>query len=343
MNDNGWPGRTGPGGWTRRAAMGLAAGLAAPAGSRAQGSAPGGPGADWPNQSIRYINGFPPGGPTDTLSRLYCAKMSEVAGQQFVVENRSGSGGNVGVDAIAKSRPDGTTIGLGGIASHAIAPTLQPTMPFDPVRDFTFVTGLWKLPNMLVVNSDVPARTVPELIELLRANPGKYAYGSAGPGTTIHLSGALFAHRAGVEILHVPYRGTAPAMLDLLGGRIHILFDNIPGGLAQLRQGKVRALATTGAVRSPAAPDLPTMAEFLPGYEMISWTCLCAPAGLPPAMVERMSAFSKRALEDPGLIRSYLDQGATAWWTTPEDILAFRAAQEAALRPLILASGARRE
>lgn len=329
--------------WTRRGMFSVAAvGLAAPASVRAQGAGAAA-GADWPSQPVRYVNGFPPGGPTDTLSRLYCAKMSELTGQQFVVENRSGSGGNVGVDAIAKARPDGTTIGLGGIASHAIAPTLQPTLPFDPVRDFTFVTGLWQLPNILVVNLDVPARTVPELIALFRANPGKYTYGSAGPGTTIHLTGALFAHRAEVELLHVPYRGTAPAMLDLLGGRIHILFDNIPGGLAQLRQGKVRALAVTGAQRSPAAPELPTMAEFLPGFEMISWTCLCAPAGLPAAMVGRMSAWSKRALEDPGLIRSYLDQGATAWWTSPTDIAGFRAAQEAALRPLILASGARRE
>lgn len=343
-NETGWPDC-----WTRRAAFGAALGGLAgltPTTGRPQGTgaAPGAvPGADWPNQPVRYVNGFPPGGPTDTLSRLYCAKMSEVTGQQFVVENRSGSGGNVGVDAIAKSRPDGTTIGLGGIASHAIAPTLQPSLPFDPVRDFTFVTGLWQLPNMLVVNSELPAETVPELIALFRANPGKYAYGSAGPGTTIHLAGALFAHRAGVELLHVPYRGTAPAMLDLLAGRIHIMFDNIPGGLAQLRQGKVRALAVTGAVRSPAAPDIPTMAEFLPGYEIVSWTCLCAPAGLPPAMVGRMSTLSRRALEDPALVRSYLDQGAAAWWTTTADISAFRAAQEAALRPLILASGARRE
>lgn len=340
-DDREWPGRTGQsgsgqGGWTRRAALGMAAGLATPALLRAQG-------ADWPSQPVRFINGFAPGGPTDTLSRIFCAKLGEVTGQQIVVENRSGSGGNVGVDAIAKSRPDGITIGMGGIASHAIAPTLQPSLPFDPVRDFTFVTGLWQLPNILVVNGDLPARTVPELIALLRAGPGQYAYGSAGPGTTLHLSGALFAHRAGIDMLHVPYRGAAPAMLDLFAGRIHLLFDNIPTGLAQHRQGKVRALAVTSAVRSPAAPDIPTMAEFLPGYEIVSWTCLCAPAGLPPAMVGRMSALSRRALEDPALVRSYLDQGATAWWTTPEDIAAFRAAQEAALRPLILASGARRE
>jgi tripartite-type tricarboxylate transporter receptor subunit TctC len=148
----------------RRGALALAAGLAAPAPARAQGTAGR---ADWPNRPVRYINPYPPGGPTDTLSRIWCARMSEIAGQQFVVENRGGSGGNVGVDAVAKSAPDGYTIGLGGIASHAIAPTLFPSLPFDPVRDFTFVSGLWQLPNLLAVNLDVPARSVPELVALL--------------------------------------------------------------------------------------------------------------------------------------------------------------------------------
>lgn len=310
-------------------------GLAAPALAHAA------PGDDWPTQPVRYINGFPAGGSTDTLSRLFCARMAELTGQQFVVENRSGSGGNVGADAIAKSRPDGLTLGLGGIASHAISPTLQPNLPFDHVRDFTFLTGLWQLPNMLVVPRDLPARDVPELIALLRAAPGKHTYASAGPGTTLHLCGALLAQEAKLEIVHVPYRGAAPAMLDLVAGRVDMMFDNIPGALAQARQGGVRALAVTGATRSPAAPEIPAMAEFLPGFEVVSWTCLCGPAGLPSAMVGRINALSRRALESESLRRAYLDQGAQAWWTTPEDIAAFRAAQEAKLRPLILASGAR--
>jgi tripartite-type tricarboxylate transporter receptor subunit TctC len=328
---------TGPG-LTRRAALSLASALAVPAIARAQG---GGPGADWPTQPIRYINGFPPGGSTDTLSRIFCQKMTEITGQSFVVENRSGSGGDVGADAIAKSRPDGTTIGLGGIASHAISPTLKASLPFDPARDFTFVSGLWKLPNLLIVNNDLPVRTVPELIALLKANPGKYSYGSAGPGTTLHLSGAMLGQLAGLDILHVPYRGAAPAMIDLIAGRVHFMLDNIPGAIAQAREGKVRALAVTSAQRSPVAPDLPSLAEFLPGFDIVSWTSLCGPAGLPPAMVARMNALTKRALESEDLKRAYFDQGAQAWWTTPEDIASYRVQQYEKLRPLILASGAK--
>ncbi len=301
------------------------------------------PGADWPSQPVRYINGFPPGGSTDILSRILCAKLSEITGQQFVVENRSGSGGDVGVDAIAKARPDGHTVGLGGIASFAISPTLKPSLPFDPARDFTLVSGMWQLPNLLIVNSDLPARTVPEFLDLLKQNPGKYSFGSAGPGTTLHLSGAMLAQKAGVDILHVPYRGAAPAMVDLIAGRVQFMLDNIPGAIRQARDGKVRALAVTSRTRSPVAPDLPSLAEFLPDFHVVSWTCFTAPAGLPPATVTRMSAVLKQALAAEDLRKSYLDQGATPWWTTPEDIAAHRAAEQERLRPLIKAAGAVRD
>jgi tripartite-type tricarboxylate transporter receptor subunit TctC len=328
---------------SRRTALGAVAGaltapvIGMPASGRAQ------QGADWPNQPVRYVNIFPPGGATDTLSRYWCAKMGEIAAQQFVVENRSGSGGNVGVDVIAKSRPDGYTIGLGSIAPHAIAPTLYASLPFNAARDFTFVSGLWQLPNLLVVNNDLPARSVPELIALLKANPGKYAYGSSGIGTTPHLSGEMLKQMIGADILHVPYRGGAPALLDLLAGRVHLIMDNIPGLLPTAREGRIRALAVTGPQRGPAAPELPTMAEFLPGFEMTSWGAVCGPAGLPRPVVERMSALAKRALESPDLVRSYQELGATPWWTTPEEITAFRAHEEARLAPLIRASGARVE
>jgi tripartite-type tricarboxylate transporter receptor subunit TctC len=322
----------------RRHALGIAAALAMPAVARAQG---GSQESDWPNRPVRYINPYPPGGPTDTLSRIYCARMSEITGHQFVVENRSGSGGNVGADAIAKSAPDGYTVGLGGIASHAIAPTLYASLPFDPAKDFTLVGGLWQLPNLLAVNLNVPAKTVPELIALLKANPGKYSYGSAGSGTTLHLSGEMFGQLAGVEMVHVPYRGSAPAQLDLVAGRIHMMFDNIPGTLSLSRQGQVRPLAVTSAKRSPVAPEIPSLSEFLPGFDVVSWTCLSAPAGLPPAMVARMNALTKRALETEALIKAYRDLGAEPWWTSTEDIMTYRAAQEARLAPLIRASGAR--
>jgi tripartite-type tricarboxylate transporter receptor subunit TctC len=328
---------------SRRAAL-AALGLATPAASRAQPAVPPG-GAAWPTQPVRYINAFPAGGATDTLSRLYCARMSEITGQQFVVENRSGSGGIVGADAIAKSRPDGFTVGLGGIATHAIAPTLYASLPFDHRRDFTMVSGLWRLPNMLVVNNDLPARTVPELIALARSRPGgrQLSYASAGAGTTLHLSGAMFAQTIGAPMLHVPYRGGAPAMVDVIAGRVDMIFDNIPGALAQARQGKVRPLAVTGRERNATAPDIPAVAEHLPGFEIVSWTCLSAPAGLPMGMAARMNALTRQALAGEELRRSFEDLGATPWWTTQEDLEAYRVAQEAALRPLILASGARVE
>ena len=300
-------------------------------------------GTDWPNQAVRYINLFPPGGATDTLSRIYCAKMSEIAGQQFVVENRSGSGGVVGTDVIAKSRPDGYTIGLGSIASHAIAPTLYANLPYDAARDFTYVSGLWQLPNLLVVNNDLPVHTVPELIALLKANPGKYAYGSSGAGTTPHLSGELLKQMARLDILHVPYRGGAPALLDLMAGRVQLIMDNIPGLLPAARDGKVRALAVTGPQRSPVVPELPTMAEFLPGFEMTSWGAVCGPAGLPPPSWSGSRPFRRQALENPDLVRGYRELGATPWWTTPEGVIAFRAREEARLAPVIRASGARVE
>jgi tripartite-type tricarboxylate transporter receptor subunit TctC len=320
----------------RRTLLAATLAVAAPGLGRGQG-------ADWPNQPVRYINPFPPGGSTDLLSRIYCQKMSEITGQQFVVENRGGGGGTVGVDVVAKARPDGYTVGLGGIASHAINPTLQPSMPYDPTRDFTFVTGLWKLPNLLIVNNDLPARSVPELIALLRANPGKFSYGSAGPGTTLHLSGALLGQLAGLDIQHVPYRGAGPAYPDLQSGRIQFMLDNIPGALGQARDGKVRALAVTSLERSPVVPDLPALSEFLPGFDIVSWTCLCAPAGLPPAMVARMNALSKQVLESEDLKRQYLGLGATPFWTTPAEIEAHRAKEYARLRPIIIASGAVRD
>jgi tripartite-type tricarboxylate transporter receptor subunit TctC len=312
---------------------GLTGALAAPSIVSAQGT--------YPTKPVRYINPFPAGGATDTLSRLFCAKLSELTGQQWIVENKGGSGGNVGMDVLAQSAPDGYTLGLGGIASHAIAPTLYAKLPFNPRTDFTFVSTMWQLPNMLVVNLDLPAKTVPELIELLKKNPGKYSYGSAGSGTTLHLSGELFKIMAKVDMLHVPYRGAAPAMQDLLAGQIHMIFDNIPGALVQWRSGKVRALGVTSAQRTPVVPDVPAIAETLPGFDINSWTTLTGPAKLPPEIVQRLSELSKKALESDDLKAKFLDLAATAIWRSPADTLAYRDSEEARLAPIIRASGAR--
>jgi tripartite-type tricarboxylate transporter receptor subunit TctC len=312
---------------------GLASVAAAPAIARAEGI--------YPARPVRYINPFPAGGATDTLSRLFCAKMAELTGQQWIVENKGGSGGNVGVDALAQSAPDGYTLGLGGIASHAISPTLYAKLPFNARTDFTFVSTIWQLPNMLVVNLDVPANSLAELIGLLRKNPGKYAYGSAGSGTTLHLSGELFKIMAKVDMVHVPYRGAAPAMQDLLAGQIDMIFDNIPGALAQSRPGKVRALAVTSARRTPVVQDVPAIAEALPGFDINSWTTLTGPAKLPPEVVQRLSELSKKALESEDLKAKFIDLAATAIWRSPADTLAYRDAEEARLAPIIRASGAR--
>ena len=320
---------------TRRAGLGLvAAGLAAPAlGQR----------GEWPPGPIRFIGIFPPGGGTDILSRLWCQKISEITGEQFIVENRSGSAGNIGTEAIARSTPDGRTIGLGSVAPLAIGPTLYKRLPFDPTRDFTYIGGLWQLPNMLVVHPEVPARTVPELIALVRANPGRFTYASSGSGTTVHLSGAMFAAQAGLEMVHVPYRGGAPAHVDLIAGRVHMIFDNIPQALQAAREGKVRALAVTGAKRSPQAPDIPAMAEFLPGFEITSWGSVVAPAGLPVPMALRIAALTRQALESPDLIARFQENGATPWVAGPDELASFRAANEAAFAPVIRAAGAQVE
>jgi tripartite-type tricarboxylate transporter receptor subunit TctC len=318
----------------RRTALGVLGGaIAAPMIGHAQDQ--------WPSRPVRFICPFVAGGATDTLSRLYCQKMTEVSGQTFLVENRGGAGGDVGMDVLAKSTPDGYTIGMANIATHAISPTLKKgQLPFDAGKDFSFVSGLWWMPNMLVTNLDLPAKTVPELIELARKNPGKYAYASAGNGTTLHLSGELFKQLAGVDIVHVPYRGGAPAMVDLMAGRVHMMFDNIPGALAQYRPGKVRGLAVTSAERSAVVPDIPAVAETLKGYDLKSWSAVAGPAGLPTPIVERLAAFSKKALESPELVKAYLDLGATAWWTSAQELAAYRASEEKRLAGIIAKTSA---
>ncbi|MBN9086112.1 MAG: tripartite tricarboxylate transporter substrate binding protein [Reyranella sp.] len=298
---------------------------------------------DWPNRPVRYINVFPPGGPTDTLSRIVCAELAELTGQQFVVENKAGSGGNVGTDAIAHSAPDGYTIGLYTIASQSIAPTLYAKLAFDVQKDFTAVAMLWSVPNMLMVRLDLPIKTVPELIAAARAQPGKLSFASSGAGTTPHITGEMFKQMTGVSLLHVPYKGSAPAYQDLLAGQVDMMWDNIPGPLGLMRGGKMRGVAVTSKERHPAAPDIPTMAETIPGFEITSWGGLCGPAGLPPAMVEKLSALSRKALESPKVKTAFEQQGATSFWMNPKDTAAYRLADEKKLAPVIKSSGAKVE
>lgn len=298
---------------------------------------------DWPNRSVRYINPFPAGGPTDTLSRIVCQALSELSGQQFIVENRSGSGGNVGADIVAKATPDGYTIGLYTVASHAIAPTLYAKLPFDAEKDFTGIAMLWSVPNMLMVRLELPVKTVPELIALAQASPGKYSFASSGAGTSPQICGELFKQLAKINLLHVPYKGSSQAHQDLLAGQVDMMFDNIPGPLGLMRGGKVRGLAVTSKDRHFSVPDMPTMAELLPGFEITSWGGICAPAGVPPAMAEKCAALAKQALDSPPVKKAFEQQGATSIWRNPADTAAFRAAEEKRLAPVIKASGARVE
>lgn len=310
----------------------LAAPLATPHAARAQAST-------WPVRPVRYMLGFPAGGATDTLSRLFCQKMAEITGQQFVVENRPGAGGVIGTDAIAKAQPDGTTLGMGSIASNVIGVGTYAKLPFRAGADFTFITGLWQLPNILVANKDFPVKDAKEMLALLKKEPGKHAYASAGIGTTLHLSGEMMKSMAGLDLQHIPYKGGNPAMIDLLAGRVPMLFDNLPGSLPGVRAGEIKAIAVTTRERSPALPDVPSFHELLPGFELASWTALCGPANMPADLVARINELSMKALNDPVVKQKFVDLGATTWPTSSAEITAYRDKEEARLLPVIRAAG----
>ena len=293
----------------------------------------------WPTRQVKYVNGFPAGGATDTLSRILCQKMSDLSGQSFVVENKGGAGGVLGADAVAKSTPDGYTLGLGGIASNVLAIGSYAKLPYDPRADFTFVGGMWQLPNILVARKDLFSSDIRELLAAFRKEPKKYTYASAGFGTTLHLSGEMMNSMGGVEVSHIPYRGAGPALTDLLGGRVDLLFDNLPGSLPSVRAGQVRPVAVTSLKRIPELPDVPTMAEVLPGYAMTSWTALIGPANMKADLVAQVSALTVKALADRALQERYAELGATPWPASSAEISKFRDDEEKRLLPIMQAAG----
>src|SRR6202048_4410981 len=276
----------------------------------------------WPARPVRYVNGFPGGGATDTLSRILCQKMSELAGQSVFVENRAGAGGVLGADAVAKAAPDGYTVGLGGIASNVLAIGSYAKLPYHPREDFTFIGGMWQLPNILTARADLFSSDLRELLAAFKTEPRKYTYASAGFGTTLHLSGEMMNSMAGVEVTHIPYKGAGPALTDLLGGRVDLLFDNLPGSLPSVGAGQIKPVAVTARARIPELPDVPTFAEVLPGYEMTSWTAMIGPANMKADLVAQINALLTRALADPGLKARYADLGATPWPASPAEIKA---------------------
>ena len=273
----------------------------------------------YPSRPVRLVVPFPAGGTTDILARAMAEKLSSALGQQFVVDNRPGAGGNIGSDIVAKSPPDGYTLLMGTVGTHAINPSLYPKMPYDHVKDFAPVVLVAGVPNVLVVNPGVPAKTVAELIALAKDKPGSINFASSGNGTSIHLSGELFKLLAGVQIAHVPYKGSAPALTDLIGGQVQIMFDNLPSALPHIKGGKLRALAVTSSKRAPALPDLPTIAESgVAGFEASSWFGILAPAATPRDIVQRINAEANKALHAPDMREKLLAQGAEAVGNSPE-------------------------
>lgn len=295
----------------------------------------------YPDRPIRLVVPFAAGGSTDIVARIIAAKMSEILKQQIVVENRAGAGGNAGAAAVARAAPDGYTVLMGTVATHAINPVLYTKMPYDPVKDFAPVSLLVNVPNVVVVHPSLNVKTVGELIALLKANPDKYEYASSGIGTPLHLSGALFESMAGVKMVHVPYKGAGPALLDVVGGQVKIMFDNLPSSIGQIRKGGVIGLAVTTKERSPAAPDMPTVSESgLPGYETYSWNAIFAPAGTPQAIIDTLAKAGAEAVSDPAVKARLADLSAVAVGSTPAALDAHVKAELAKWGPVVKASGA---
>lgn len=273
----------------------------------------------WPTKPVKIVVTFPPGGAPDTLARILADKWGQATGLTFTVDNKPGAGGNIGADFVAKSAADGTTLLIATVGTHAINPALYAKMPYDNIKDFTPVSFLASTPNLLVVNNSVPAKTVKELIALAGKTP--LTFGSSGSGTSIHLSGELFNTMAGVKMQHIPYKGRAQAIPDLLGGRISMIFDNMPSALPLVKSGDIRAIAVTSATRSPAAPNIPTIAEAgLPGFEATSWFALMAPVGLPKDVLARINAETIRVMTLPEVKEKLSTLGLDAAPASPESL-----------------------
>jgi len=271
----------------------------------------------YPSRPVRIVVGFPPGGPTDIVARLIGQQLSERLGQQFVIENRPGAGGNIGTETVVRAQPDGYTLLLIN-AANAISATLYDNLNFIFLRDIAPIAGIVRVPNVMEVHPSVPARTVPEFIAYARANPGKINMAGVN-GTTLQLAGELFKMMAGVDMLHVPYKGAGPALTDLLGGQVQVLFDNLSSSIAYIRAGKLRPLAVTTATRAKALPGIPTVGEFVPGYEASAWQGIGAPKNTPPEIINKLSVEINAALADPKFRARLSDLGGEALEGSPAD------------------------
>ncbi|KAF1021959.1 MAG: hypothetical protein GAK30_01461 [Paracidovorax wautersii] len=298
--------------------------------------------AAYPGKPITLIVPFSAGGTTDILARVMGQYLGTELGQPVVVDNRAGAGGNIGAQAASRAPADGYTLFMGTVGTHAINASLYSKLPYDPVKDFVPLSRVAMVPNLLVANPQQPFKTVPQLITYAKAHPGAVTFGSSGSGSSIHLSGELFKSLAKVDMQHVPYRGSAPAVADLLGNQIAVMFDNMPSAIAHVRAGKLVPLAVTSAKRSPELPDVPTIAEAgVPGYEATSWFGLYTTAGTPPAVVTRLNAAIVKGLNDPAVVKKFAEQGAEAHPESPEQFAAFMRSETAKWAEVVKASGAR--
>ncbi|MBC7938498.1 MAG: tripartite tricarboxylate transporter substrate binding protein [Chitinophagaceae bacterium] len=297
----------------------------------------------YPDKPIHITVTFTTGGAPDILARLLGEKLQAAWGQSVIVENRPGAGGNTGADHVAKAAPDGYNIVVGTVGTHSINGALYTKMPYDMVRDFAPITLLATTPNMLVVHNDVPARTLKDFIALGQKE-GRMSFASAGSGTSIHVSGELFKTMTGIDMQHIPYKGRASAIPDLLGGRVTMMFDNMPSSLPLVKDGKLRALGVTSARRSPAAPDIPTIAEQgLPGFEAVSWFALFAPAGTPRAVVDKLQTEVSRQLKSPEVSKRLLELGLEPVGGTADELAAYQRAEISKWAKVVKDSGAKAE
>jgi len=290
---------------------------------------------------VTIIVPFSAGGTTDILARIVGQGLQTELGQPFVVDNRAGAGGNIGASLAAKAPADGYTLFMGTVGTHAINQALYKKMPFDPVKDFAPISRVATVPNLLVAHPSQPYKTVKELIAYAKANPGKVTFGSPGSGASPHVSGELFKSMTGTDLLHVPYKGSAPAMTDLLGGQISIMFDNMPSAIQHVRSGKLRPIAVTTAKRSPELPDVPTIAEAgVPGYEAMSWFGMFAPAATPKPVLDKLNAALVKVLNQPDVKKKIAEQGGDVVAETPAQFAAFIKAESAKWGKVVKESGA---
>ena len=296
----------------------------------------------YPVKAVRVIVPYPPGGGNDTLGRLFAAKLGERLGQAFVVENRPGAGTMIGTEAAAKAAPDGYTILLSSIATHALSPNLYARVPYDPVKDFAPITLLGIAPTVLVINSELPARSLAELIQAAKAKPGSLAYASGGNGTPPHINAEVFKSVAGIDLLHVAYKGGGPALTDLIAGRVHLMLDTAASAMPHVRAGKLRALALSAPRRSPEYPELPTFAEAgVPQYDTNAWYSMHAPAGTPPEIVRRLNGELVAILKDADILARFKQLSTEPVGNSPEEFAGFVQAELEKYARIIKAAGIR--